>query len=71
MIKTFQGLFSRITFNQPVYIAGQGETSNVKSFLGVEGGLQGCVRNLEINNKHYNFNLVQNGSDTINGLDIG
>ena len=36
----FQGLFSRITFNQPVYIGGQGQIKNTKSFLGVETGFQ-------------------------------
>ena len=54
----FQGLFSRITFNQPVFIGGSGGTRNVKNFLGVDNGIQACVRHLEINDKLYNLNII-------------
>ena len=66
----FQGLFSRITFNQPVFIGGTGGTRNVKNFLGVDNGIQACVRHLEINDKLYNLKPSSQGGDIIDGLDI-
>ena len=54
-----QGLFSRLTFNQPLYIGGAGKMKNVDQFVGKTGGLTGCVRHLEINNKaHLNNSLM-------------
>ena len=44
---------------------------NVKSFLGVDAGLVGCVRRLEINDKYYNLAASMLGGDIIAGLDIG
>ena len=44
---------------------------NVKSFLGVDAGLVGCVRRLEINDKYYNLAASMHGGDIIAGLDIG
>ena len=66
-----QGLFSRITFNQPLYVGGVGDMKNVRSFLGVDVGLVGCVRRLEINDKYYNLAAAMHGGDIIAGLDIG
>jgi hypothetical protein len=34
-----QGLFSRITFAQPVYLGGAGGIRNVKHFLGLDAGV--------------------------------
>ena len=59
MFISFQGLFSRLTFNQPLYIGGAGMMKNVEQFVGKTGGLAGCVRHLEINNKaHLNNPLM-------------
>ena len=44
---------------------------NVRSFLGVDVGLVGCVRRLEINDKYYNLAAAMHGGDIIAGLDIG
>ena len=44
---------------------------NVKSFLGVDTGMAGCVRRLEINDKYYNLAAAMHGGDIIAGLDIG
>ena len=44
---------------------------NVKSFLGVDAGMVGCVRRLEINDKYYNLAASMHGGDIIAGLDIG
>ena len=65
-----QGLFSRITFNQPLFVGGIGEMKNVKNFLGVETGLVGCVRRLEINDKYYNLAASMHGGDIVDGKDI-
>ena len=68
----FQGLFSRITFALPVVLGSpEGHFSNTAHFLETSGSFQGCIRNLEINNKLYNFALQNNGGDAIEGVDIG
>jgi len=54
-----------------VYIGGSGEMRNVKNFVGVDQGLQGCVRHLEINDLSYSFNPVSTGGDSIGGIDTG
>jgi len=66
----FQGLFSRITFAQPVVLGGIGHFRNTDHFLETDCGFVGCIRNLEINNKMYNFIKFQNGGDVIQGKDI-
>ena len=68
----FQGLFSRITFALPVVLGSpEGHFSNTGHFLESSGAFQGCIRNLEINNKLYSFALQNNGGDAIEGVDIG
>ena len=37
----------------------------------MDAGYSGCIRNLEINNKMYNFNSARSGGDVIDGNDIG
>ena len=49
----------------------EGHFSNTAHFLETSGAFQGCIRNLEINNKLYNFALQNNGGDAIEGVDIG
>ena len=43
---------------------------NVKNFLGVDSGLVGCVRRLEINDKYYNLAASMHGGDIVAGKDI-
>ena len=43
---------------------------NVRSFLGLDAGLVGCVRRLEINDKYYNLEAAMHGGDITAGLDI-
>ena len=43
---------------------------NVKNFLGVDSGLVGCVRRLEINDKYYNLAAAMHGGDIVAGKDI-
>ena len=44
---------------------------NVRSFLGLDAGLVGCVRRLEINDRYYNLEAAVHGGDITAGRDIG
>ena len=66
-----QGLFSRITFAQPVLLGGTGSFRNTEHFLDTQSGFRGCIRRLEINNKIYNFEPAERQGDAIFGMDIG
>lgn len=65
-----KGLFSRITFREPVFIGGPGNTTNLGEKLPVVDGFKGCIRHLEINDHIYNFGLEPKG-ESIKGLGIG
>ena len=67
---TLQGLFSRITFNQALYIGGVGDIKNVADILGLDTGLTGCIRRLEINDKVYTLTPRTQGGDILAGQDI-
>ena len=43
---------------------------NVKNFLGLDTGLSGCIRRLEINDKVYNLTPESQGGDMMAGQDI-
>ncbi|XP_044746396.1 pikachurin [Coccinella septempunctata] len=64
-----KGLFSRITFREPVFIGGPGNTTNIAEKLPVVSGFKGCIRHLEINDHIYNFGLEPKG-EAIKGLGI-
>ncbi|XP_059078305.1 pikachurin-like [Tigriopus californicus] len=64
-----QGLFSRITFAQPVLLGGTGSFRNTGHFLDTNLGFRGCIRRLEINNKIYNFEPSERQGDTLFGMD--
>ena len=66
----FQGLFSRITFAQPVLLGGTALFLNTEHFLETNKSYQGCIRNLEINNKAYNLNPSYFKGDALEGIDI-
>ena len=65
-----QGLFSRITFNQALFLGGVGDIKNVADILGLDTGLTGCIRRLEINDKVYNLTPRSQGGDIVAGQDI-
>ncbi|KAK3856781.1 hypothetical protein Pcinc_036911, partial [Petrolisthes cinctipes] len=50
-----QGLFSRITFREPLYVGGSNNLTSLGPRLGVRVGLQGCVRRLQVNDHVYRF----------------
>lgn len=52
-----KGLFSRITFREPLFIGGAGNTTGLSEKLPVSSGLKGCLRNLEVNDHTYKFAL--------------
>lgn len=61
-----QGLFSRITFREPLFLGGAGNTTGLAGKLPVERGLRGCVRHLEVNDQLYDFS-----EDAMQGFDVG
>ncbi|XP_015126557.1 pikachurin [Diachasma alloeum] len=63
-----KGLFSRITFQEPLFVGGPGNTTGLER-LPVRVGFRGCVRHLEANDHHYRLALTPQG-DTINGFDV-
>ncbi|GJQ82652.1 hypothetical protein Trydic_g19669 [Trypoxylus dichotomus] len=56
-----KGLFSRITFREPLFIGGAGNTTGLSEKLPVSSGLKGCIRHLEVNDHLYRFALEPNG----------
>ncbi|XP_059056215.1 pikachurin-like [Achroia grisella] len=60
-----KGLFSRMTFREPVWVGGAGNTTGLQIKLGLSDGLLGCVDFLRINGDTYR--LVK---DAVATLDI-
>ncbi|XP_047539508.1 pikachurin-like [Vanessa atalanta] len=60
-----KGLFSRMTFREPVWVGGAGNTTGLQSKLGLSEGLLGCVDFLRINGDTYH--LVK---DAVSTLDV-
>ena len=65
-----QGLFSRITFREPLFVGGPGNTTGLTDKLPTEDGLKGCIRHLEVNDHIYSFNMAP-GGDSVKGFDVG
>lgn len=63
-----KGLFSRITFREPLFVGGPGNTTGLER-LPVKTGFKGCIRHLEANEHHYRFPLAPQG-DAANGFDV-
>ncbi|XP_019866819.1 pikachurin [Aethina tumida] len=59
-----KGLFSRITFREPLFIGGPGNTTGLGEKLPVSKGLKGCIRHLEVNDHPYKFALEPKGETT-------
>ncbi|XP_076268122.1 EGF like, fibronectin type III and laminin G domains protein pikachurin [Rhynchophorus ferrugineus] len=64
-----KGLFSRITFREPLFIGGPGNTTGLDEKLPVTRGLRGCIRHLEVNDHVYKFALDPSG-EAIKGFGI-
>ncbi|CAG9821107.1 unnamed protein product [Phaedon cochleariae] len=59
-----KGLFSRITFREPLFVGGPGNTTGLSDKLPVAQGLKGCIRHLEVNDHAYKFALEPAGEAT-------
>ncbi|KAK9497576.1 hypothetical protein O3M35_004275 [Rhynocoris fuscipes] len=64
-----KGIFSRMTFREPVFIGGRGNTSGLQEKLPTDHGFKGCIRHLQINDYIYKFAPVPKG-DAVKGYDI-
>ncbi|XP_050524047.1 pikachurin-like [Daktulosphaira vitifoliae] len=64
-----KGLFSRITFREPVFIGGPGNTSGLVERLPTDRGFVGCIRLLQTNDHRYDFGEAPAG-DTISAKEI-
>lgn len=64
-----QGLFSRITFREPVFLGGTGNITGMARKLPVNAGLIGCVRKFIANEHEYEFNISPSG-DVNQGFDV-
>ncbi|XP_018328441.1 pikachurin [Agrilus planipennis] len=56
-----KGLFSRITFREPLFIGGTGNITSLSEKLPVSSGIKGCLRNLQVNDNSYKFALEPKG----------
>lgn len=65
-----KGLFSRITFREPLFIGGAGNTTGLLEKLPVSAGFKGCIRHLEVNDHVYRFALDPMG-EAFKGYGIG
>lgn len=63
-----QGLFSRITFREPVFLGGTGNITRTK-LLPVFDGFVGCIRKFIANEHEYNFKGAPYG-DVSQGFDV-
>ena len=59
-----------MTFREPVFIGGRGNTSGLQDKLPTDHGFKGCVIHLQINDYVYQFSPVPTGA-AVKGFDIG
>uniref|UniRef100_A0A182PTF1 LAM_G_DOMAIN domain-containing protein n=1 Tax=Anopheles epiroticus TaxID=199890 RepID=A0A182PTF1_9DIPT len=64
-----KGLFSRITFREPVFLGGYGNITGLDRKLPVSTGFTGCIRKFVANDHDYNFQQGAVG-DVSHGFDI-
>ncbi|CAO1339330.1 unnamed protein product [Diamesa serratosioi] len=64
-----KGLFSRMTFREPVFLGGSGNVTGFINKLPVSNGFFGCVRKFVANEHVYKFDYLPSG-DVSKGFDI-
>lgn len=64
-----QGLFSRITFREPVFLGGTGNITGLAKRLPVYDGMTGCIRKFIANEHEYIFAMTPTG-DATKGFDV-
>lgn len=68
-LNNLQGLFSRITFREPVFLGGTGNITGLAKRLPVYDGMTGCIRKFIANEHEYVFAMTPAG-DTTKGFDV-
>lgn len=68
-VVSLQGLFSRITFREPVFLGGTGNITGLAKRLPVSVGMTGCIRKFVANEHEYVFAATPSG-DVVQGFDI-
>ncbi|KAI8127505.1 Pikachurin, partial [Lucilia cuprina] len=63
------GLFSRITFREPVFLGGTGNITGLANRLPITAGFLGCIRRFVANEHDYKFEEHPLG-DVVKGFDI-
>lgn len=71
MLSPLQGLFSRITFREDLYLGGYRNLSMIGERTGMNWGFVGCIRQLVVNNKVYDMRKGAYVGDAIHGVDVG
>ena len=66
-----QGMLTRITFRQDLYLGGYRNTSLIGRRTGMKWGFVGCVRSLIVNNKRLDMRKGTFVGDAIRGIDVG
>lgn len=66
---SLKGLFSRITFREPVFLGGSGNITGLTNKLPITDGMIGCVRKFIANEHEYGFAGTPFG-DVTQGFDI-
>ena len=69
-VPMFQGLFSRITLREDLYLGGYTDTSIIGARTGMTYGFIGCVRLLKINGRVYDMRKGLYIGDAIKGMDV-
>ena len=67
----FQGLFTRITFREDLYLGGYVNASLIGPRTGMQWGFVGCVRLLEVNKRPYDMRKGPFVGDAVHGVDVG
>ena len=66
-----QGKFNRINFRQDFYVGGYSNYSAIGERTGVDGGLVGCIRRVDVNGKQYDMRRGEFVGDALHGYDVG
>lgn len=64
-----KGLFSRMTFREPVFLGGSGNMTGLIKKIPVLNGFTGCIRKFVANGHVYEFDYLPSG-DVSKGFDI-
>ncbi len=66
----FQGMYTRITFREDLYMGGFRNNSLIGTRTGMQWGFVGCVRYLEVNGKIYDMRKGAFVGDAVHGIDV-